>query len=697
MKKVYYNDNTVGLVNLTSEGGIPYVAGTGIDITNDVISVTGMTAESAFTAYTAATDAAIGNKADTTAMTQAISETTSGKVDTSTYTAYTAATDTAIGNKADTTAVTADIAAAVSGKVDTTTYTAYTAATDSVLAGKQDTLSAGTGIDITDNVISVTGGGGGGDCTVEETIIYNRITSNYVYDDNTKSSFVILDYLGDKSTGGCQLGFIVGDAVNDYVNAYIDFDYPNHSSSSTDTGVTEYLTVEYVNDIQDFKITIKPIYQSSVWIKQVYNVGFNMNLLVPFYTISSGNPCTVISTDVVGLVNKVKNITYKSLNNTQINSDKSKIIVTSYVNNRTQNTTYITLEDLDGTNGILKPDINIPLGTSGWTAIDIGDRNNCSNSKSGEIGATVYRITYSYDEQNIDYSNLTTSFEMQLRKHGSQWYNEFQYIDFVESGSTYVPSIRNQIFVGFEPTLEWDDTTKKLIVTYPSTYIYPNDQYNIGTYDVVVNSIRSSACGMGSQDLLSGIEYYAEQIQPLKPYVQALRTDVNTISGQVATKQDVLSAGTGIEISGNVISATGGSITIDPSLDSGSTNAVANSAITDTIYNQTARFDGNASYGYGVNISFNEGTGNYMGISLAKLKTTANGISQTSSGAWCRISTINGKKVFSTNAANVSDFSLVETSAITTAITSSSTDAQVPSAKAVYDIVGNIETLLSQI
>lgn len=39
----------------------------------------------------------------------------------------------------------------------------------------------------------------------------------------------------------------------------------------------------------------------------------------------------------------------------------------------------------------------------------------------------------------------------------------------------------------------------------------------------------------------------------------------------------------------------------------------------------------------------------------------------------------------------------IDTSAITTSITSSSTDAQVPTAKAVYDIVGNIETLLSQI
>lgn len=49
------------------------------------------------------------------------------------------------------------IAAATSGKVDTNTYTAYTAATDSTLSGKQNTLTAGTGIDITNDVISVTG------------------------------------------------------------------------------------------------------------------------------------------------------------------------------------------------------------------------------------------------------------------------------------------------------------------------------------------------------------------------------------------------------------------------------------------------------------------------------------------------------------------------------------------------------------
>ena len=55
----------------------------------------------------------------------------------------------------------------------------------------------------------------------------------------------------------------------------------------------------------------------------------------------------------------------------------------------------------------------------------------------------------------------------------------------------------------------------------------------------------------------------------------------NDLDNALSGKQDTLIAGTNITISGNVISAQGGgSIDIDPSLDSGSTNAVANSAIT---------------------------------------------------------------------------------------------------------------------
>ena len=57
---------------------------------------------------------------------------------------------------------TSAITSAVSGKVDTSTFNTYSGSVETALSGKQDTLSAGTGINITDNVISATGGGGGG-------------------------------------------------------------------------------------------------------------------------------------------------------------------------------------------------------------------------------------------------------------------------------------------------------------------------------------------------------------------------------------------------------------------------------------------------------------------------------------------------------------------------------------------------------
>lgn len=74
----------------------------------------------------------------------------------------------------------AAIAAATSGKVDTNTYTAYTASTDSALSGKQNTLTAGTGIDITNDVISVTGV----PLTVEDTVTSgssNPVKSSGIY------------------------------------------------------------------------------------------------------------------------------------------------------------------------------------------------------------------------------------------------------------------------------------------------------------------------------------------------------------------------------------------------------------------------------------------------------------------------------------------------------------------------------------
>lgn len=161
-------------------------------------------------------------------------------------------------------------------------------------------------------------------------------------------------------------------------------------------------------------------------------------------------------------------------------------------------------------------------------------------------------------------------------------------------------------------------------------------------------------------------------------------SDFNTYTAAtdtaLASKQTTLTAGTGISIVDNVISATGGgSIVIDPNLDSGSRNAVANSAIT------------NAFNAYTCLANYENGEVRYFYFSTPSKPFGSTIIANFSINGRCPLTRTNGTNEF------IDKFSLVETSAITTSISSSSTDAQVPSAKAVYDIVGNIETLLSQI
>lgn len=96
-------------------------------------------------------------KADTSAVTASISAATSGKANSSdVYTKQ--EMDTALSGKADTTAMTAAISAATSGKANSSDVYTKTEM-DTALSGKQNTLTAGSGVSISGDTISVTGGG----------------------------------------------------------------------------------------------------------------------------------------------------------------------------------------------------------------------------------------------------------------------------------------------------------------------------------------------------------------------------------------------------------------------------------------------------------------------------------------------------------------------------------------------------------
>ena len=82
--KTINNESILGSGNITIQGGgSSYTAGTGIDITNDVISVTGKVDTTTYETYTAATATAIGNK-----------------LATSDFNTYSGTVDTAINSKA---------------------------------------------------------------------------------------------------------------------------------------------------------------------------------------------------------------------------------------------------------------------------------------------------------------------------------------------------------------------------------------------------------------------------------------------------------------------------------------------------------------------------------------------------------------------------------------------------------------------
>lgn len=162
--KTINNQSILGEGNITIEGGSgsSYTAGDGIDITNDVISVT--------------------------------------------------------------------------GKVDTSSFNTYSGSVETALSGKQDTLSAGTGISIVDNVISATGGGSGGgkaisagtnisvttgetadtiNCTLPIETIKNSYGINQIYvgDNiykNNNYEAIVIASKDDSSTGETRVEFAHG-------------------------------------------------------------------------------------------------------------------------------------------------------------------------------------------------------------------------------------------------------------------------------------------------------------------------------------------------------------------------------------------------------------------------------------------------------------------------------------------------------
>lgn len=158
----------------------------------------------------------------------------------------------------------------------------------------------------------------------------------------------------------------------------------------------------------------------------------------------------------------------------------------------------------------------------------------------------------------------------------------------------------------------------------------------------------------------------------------------NAITAAASTKQDTLVSGTNIKTinnesilgSGNIDIQGGGGVNVVQTTGTSTTDVMSQNAVTTKL---KTKLDV-------VRVEPKTPTSNYTQLNLY-LERNGGG----TQSLFTYIKTINGKSITSQNNKNLEGFSLVDTSAITTSVTSSSTDAQVPSAKAVYDQLGGLK------
>jgi len=161
------------------------------------------------------------------------------------------------------------------------------------------------------------------------------------------------------------------------------------------------------------------------------------------------------------------------------------------------------------------------------------------------------------------------------------------------------------------------------------------------------------------------------------------KSETNTLLGG---KQATLVSGTNIKTinnesilgSGN-IDIQGGGVDVVQTTGTSTTDVMSQDAVTTQLNGKATKSQAVGSYSFG----------ELSSIPFIKL----NKVDTAQSLNEIYYPKINGKGILSTNptwAKNNFIFSLVETSAITSSVTSSSTDAQVPSAKAVNDKLGGL-------
>lgn len=481
-----------------------------------------------FNTYSAATENVLENvylKSETSGATE-IATALAEKLAVNDFNTYSGAVDTLINSKASQSDLDAlnDVVSSHVSNADVH----VTTIDKQVWNSKQNALTAGSGISIQNDVISITGGP---DTFVETTPIYSSYKNGFEdtsSDIEKRVRYAILNYSGDKSTTSSLYTYIRLQSL-DY-NTY----YPNVDLNYTNGTYTKYndpdnmLNVEYDSEIEDYKLSVSDnypnIYFASISIS-------NGSVLVLETTIESGETTDVIEGSIADIFGDLYTKNLNNVNRIYLETYDNQIGITYYTNKTRESTTNIKLDELVISSNTLSPDIKITTDEINWQQVDFV--NNCETKS---IPSKKFRINgdSSFMKPWYFWIFMETS-DNNLHQQNISWNNEYQRWDYP---------------TGF--ALDWDSTNGVLTIEAPEKW---------QGYDYTIKKLTSSSCSFTSA--ITSVEYYGYVKVPLKTYVKNTRNDVDTLSGTVATKQNQLTAGTGISIQNDVISVTAQSPTVD--------------------------------------------------------------------------------------------------------------------------------------
>ena len=498
----------------------------------------------------------------------------------------------AVSVKADISAVTA-IEDSLSGYTTTGdtnalsgTVTAHTANTDihvtvqdkNTWSGKQDALVAGENITISGNVISAAGGEADDHFDSASTNpVENRVVTDAViapekdywvsngtsrsvsreYLDGIVLRYKVIPYPDDLPIGATapdnfQFGIAIADAP--YGSPVWPTIQVTSFSGKSATVDNDNVHLEWDED--DLIISVD--YPWSITRINCYTEGYR--ILTNSFSYTGG---TVVdeAEKIIDEIGNVKQFANKAVKNVYLYSSGSGDVVLGVTKFNdefsTNNFSHYLGNGLTCENGKIVTDLNVSLGYSGWTSVEI------------PMYTSRFDVPKGYNTFKLKFINFDVTRYYYIGVGIGNAGSNTETAITIDSGN-----------VNYDSEYITSATLANDVLTFTAT-----DEFWGGECYVVYLSYTSGYFS----DTFSAVEHYGEITEPIVDYIQDLNSGLTEVSGAVANKQDVLVSGTNIKtINGNsilgdgniVIEGGGSSINVVQSTGTSTGDVMSQSAVT---------------------------------------------------------------------------------------------------------------------